>query len=390
MMARTPWLSRLLVAASLASAALVPLLNPQLPRSADGRPHLFRIILLDNAIRNGEWWPRYSPELAYRNGYPLINIYAPLTYYLGVVLHGLGLDFVPALHAIFAFTLIFGGWGAFTLAADWFGRFAGGVAAAAFVFAPYTLFNTLTRGAAPEALAVALLPWLLWSLHHALRAPSALALLRLSLLYAALLLTHNLTALLGTGLLGVWLVVEIVTARPHVSRVTLHVSLVTLSFLCGLALAAFFWLPALLETGAVQVAQLTAPATLDFRNYFLSFAQLFTPTFTFDPRLEPVSVPVAFGVVNAAFAVLALLLWRRYPNHIPRWRIAVLGWLCAVFLWMALALSQPVWEAVNGLRVIQFPWRFLGPASVCAALLCGAAVSALGERVARWLSPVLV
>ncbi|MGQ0605159.1 MAG: hypothetical protein ACT4QE_26075, partial [Anaerolineales bacterium] len=42
------------------------------------------------------------------------------------------------------------------------------------------------------------------------------------------------------------------------------------------------------------------------------------------------------------------------------------------------------------LRVIQFPWRFLGPASVCAALLCGAAVSALGERVARWLSPVLV
>jgi hypothetical protein len=336
-----PWLRRLLIAAALASAALVPLLSTQLPRSADGRPHLYRLILLDHSIRNGERWPRYSPELAYGYGYPLFNFYAPLTYYLGVLLHAVGLEFVAALHAIFALTFVIGAWGTFALAAEWFGEPAGVIAAAAFVFAPYTLFNALTRGAAPEALAVALLPWLLWSLHRALVAPTPSALARPALVFAALLLTHNLTAVLGTGLAIVWLVVEATALRPLVSRFKFHGLLVILSLISGLALAAFFWLPALLETGAAQVAQLTAPATLDFRNYFLTPAQLFAASFTFDPRLEPVTVPVSFGLAPALGALAALLMWRRYDARAMRLRVAVTFALMAFFLFLTLPIALP-------------------------------------------------
>jgi hypothetical protein len=385
-----PWLRRLLIAAALASAALVPLLSTQLPRSADGRPHLYRLILLDHSIRNGERWPRYSPELAYGNGYPLFNFYAPLTYYLGVLLHAAGLEFVAALHAIFALTFVIGAWGTFTLAAEWFGEPAGVIAAAAFVFAPYTLFNALTRGAAPEALAVALLPWLLWSLHRALVAPTPSALARPALVFAALLLTHNLTAVLGTGLAIVWLVVEATALRPLVSRFKFHGLLVILSLISGLALAAFFWLPALLETGAAQVAQLTAPATLDFRNYFLTPAQLFAASFTFDPRLEPVTVPVSFGLAPALGALAALLMWRRYDARAMRLRVAVAFALMAFFLFLTLPIALPLWQAVGPLPVIQFPWRFLGPASVFAALLCGAAVGVLPDRRATLGAVVFV
>lgn len=367
-------LRRLLATTALVAAALVPLLSAQLPRSADGLPHVFRIALLAHHLRQGELWPRYSPELVYGYGYPLFNYYAPLTYYLGAGLSLVGLSAIVALHGVLALAMIGGAWGAFTLADEWFGSaLAGAIAAVGYAFAPYTLFNVYARGAAPEALGVALLPWLLWGLHRALRQPSAWALIRLALLYAALLLVHNLTALTGTALLGVWLIVESVSSNAN--RQTLHWSL--LALLCGLLLGAIFWLPAFAETGAVQIGQLTAPATLDFRNYFLAPAQLLRPFFTFDPHLEPPSIPVAFGWPQLALAVAGVALWRRHSETLNRWRVAALALFLVAFLLLTLNVSQPVWEAVPVLKMIQFPWRFLGPATLIAALLAGATGSAI-------------
>lgn len=384
---------RLLLALALTSAALVPLFSAELPRSADGRPHVHRLALFAQHLRQGEWQPRYSPELVYGYGYPLFNYYAPLTYYLGATLHLFGLSAIVAFHVLLALALIVGAWGAWTLAAEWFeAERAGALAAAAYAYAPYTLFNTFTRGAAPEQLAVALLPWLLWSLSRALRSPTPPALARLSLLYAALLLTHNLTALVGTAVLSVWAAVETVgrlkveggKAQPA------NLQLSTLSLIVGLLLSACFWLPALAETAAVQVSQLTAPATLDFRNYFLTPEQLLTSTFTFDPRLEPPTVPVAFGLPPLILAALGVVASFRRPDAATRLRALTLAGLLLLFLALSLAVSQPLWEAIAPLELIQFPWRFLGPATVCAALLVPLSLHGRGRRFAYggegWLS----
>ncbi len=379
---------RLLLALALTSAALVPLFSTELPRSADGRPHVYRIVLFAQHLRQGEWQPRYSPELVYGYGYPLFNYYAPLTYSLGAALHGLGLSAIVAFHMLLALALLLGAWGAWTLAAEWFeSEPAGALAAAVSVYTPYTLFNIYTRGAAPEQLAVALLPWLLWSLSRALRSPSPPALIRLALLYAALLLTHNLTALVGTAILGVWAVAETIGRLRAEGRnfQTAHLPLVTASLAIGLALSALFWLPAFGETSAVQVSQLTAPATLDFRNYFLTPDQLLTSTFTFDPRLEPPTIPVAFGLSPLMLAILGLVVSLRQPNAATRVRGLTLAVLLVGFLALTLAVSRPLWEALAPLKLIQFPWRFLGPATVCAALLAGA-ITMMGRQPAPRVS----
>ncbi|MBL8047023.1 MAG: hypothetical protein JNL09_10800, partial [Anaerolineales bacterium] len=195
-------LRRGLLVLALCLPALVPLFLVELPRSADGRAHLFRVVLMAEHLRAGEWWPRYSPELVYGFGYPLFNYYAPLTYYAGALLHLLGLNAILALHVLMALTVLVGAGGVYVLAQEWFAnKWSGALAVAVYVFAPYSLFNLYPRAAVPEALAVALLPWLWWSARRALLSPTALALIRLALLYAALLLTHNLTAIIGTALL---------------------------------------------------------------------------------------------------------------------------------------------------------------------------------------------
>jgi uncharacterized membrane protein len=44
----------------------------------------------DQAIRDGVWYPRWSPDFAFGYGYPFFNIYGPLSFYVvNVSFHGL-------------------------------------------------------------------------------------------------------------------------------------------------------------------------------------------------------------------------------------------------------------------------------------------------------------
>lgn len=368
-----------LLVTALAAATLGPLFSAELFRSADGRNHLHRLVVMDQAWARGDFWPRYSPELAYGNGYPLFNYYAPLTYHLGVLLHRLGLPYLAAWYAVLGLAALTGAGGAYALARAWFGARGAPVAAAGWAFAPYLLFNLYARGAGPEAWGLALLPWLLWALTTLGPRPAGGALVRLAALVAALCLVHNLTALTGAALLGLWWGVEALTDRAPARS-----GWAALAMALGVGLAAPFWAPALLETGAVQVAQLTAPATLDFRNYFLGPAELLRPWFTFDPRLEPPAIPVAFGLAPAVLAVGALALAGRLPPPARR-RLWLLGAVGALCLGLTVDASQPVWELVSPLKLFQFPWRLLGPASLCAALMAGALAEAVAAApVTGW------
>ena len=54
----------------------------------------------------------------------------------------------------------------------------------------------------------------------------------------------------------------------------------------------------------------------------------------------------------------------------------------AGYAFMTLAASTPIGLALKPLELVQFPWRMLGPAALCAALLVGASVPVL-EGIAR-------
>ena len=118
---------------------------------------------LDLALRQGLFWPRFAPDLLYGYGYPVFNYYAPPVYYIGVGLHALGLDYVPALLVILGASLLVGALGIFKATDAHFGAGAGSLAAAVYAFAPDVLMILLAHGGAPELLGLAWLPWLIWA-----------------------------------------------------------------------------------------------------------------------------------------------------------------------------------------------------------------------------------
>lgn len=361
--------------------AVQPMLLGRLPR-ADGVFHLYRLAQLERAIRHGVLFPRWLPDLGLGYGFPLFNYYAPLSYYLALPLRLFGLSFEATL--LGGFILGHGAlvWGTYLWTREAFGKSAALGAAFIIGYAPYPLLNLHYRGAFAEVWGLACLAWALWALHRLLTRGGRSSFALTASLTAALTLSHNVMALVGIPLLAGYalLLISLRRDRGKMARRAL------LALTLGLGLAAFFWIPALREQGYVQIQQLRI---YDYREYFLSLGELFAgPTPVVRGEATP-NAPHSAGWIAPLLAVLGLLTLRREPRRAARVHYLALAGVTLALLAMTLPFSTPLWERLPLLPYIQFPWRFLGPASLGLAALAGVGASRLPVPE-RWRMPLLL
>ncbi len=361
-----PWL--LLV--TLLPAAQ-PLLRGWLPQRADGLLHFYRLLELEQALRHGVLFPRWLPDMGYGYGFPLFNYYPPLSYYLLLPLRAVGLSTAAAYLIGYALALLLTGLGMYL----WFRDFqpppnrsgsqlAGITAAAAATYAPYILINVYHRGAYAEAWGVAWLSLGLWAAGRLAQRQDRASLLGLAGCYAALLLSHNILALLGTPLL--WGYGLLAGQVAHRKRALWLLA----ALLLGLGLAAFFWLPAFLEQSLVQLHKLFDVADFDYRNHFLSLSQLLSPPRRADFAAVNPAIPFSLGWPQLLLA--AMSWWPSPMLQAPYRRARALFTLFFLLLtFLTLPISEPLWAHVPLLSFVQLPWRILGPASLCLACLAG-------------------
>ena len=376
----------------------------------DAALHVIRAVELERLIRLGHYFPRWAPDMAHGFGYPLFNYYAPLSAYVVVAFHSLGVTFPVALHLAFFAAIVASGLATFSLARDLWGAKAGLVAAAGYVSAPYFAYDILFRGALAESFAWLWPPLILWAMFRALSPFSSFCLpsssrLRYSLLaaaaYAGLILTHNNLALLASPLI-ISFVVLLAWERRHKSsntgappsreafprsvpakrsfflRTLLHGALILLG---GLALSAYFWLPALAESNLVHTDRLLVPPIFTYYTNWLTPGELFAPPTPDDPRLINPSPAKALGLVPALLALPAVIGLAR-PGFRSQWpRVVFFAAALTVYALMTLPVTKPLWDHLPLLPLTQFPWRMLSLAALCAALLAGAAVKAVSQYI---------
>ncbi|MBL8055625.1 MAG: hypothetical protein JNK29_02950 [Anaerolineales bacterium] len=378
-----------LAALLLALLAAWPLLTrPGLPTTTDAELHIYRAAQVLRAWAGGLAYPRWAPDLAFGYGYPVFNYYAPLAYhvsaayglFLGGAVAGVKFTLVASLAlgavGMYAFArLVWGGPGALT-------------AAAAFTLAPYVAYlNPVARGAAPEALAVGLSPWLFWAFTRLWRRPTAARLALAAFSLAALLLAHNLLSLVFAGLLAGWLAWNWLAAPEH--RPALPRAAAAL--LAGAGLAAFFWLPAILERQAVQYQRAFA-FVQDPRNRlrFVPAGELLAPVVAAD-LAEPAAADWRFRLGLPQWGLAALGLLALFQRRAERPWLGFFALMAGLCLGLALPAAEPLWrpaasgtDGLPALLYLQLPWRLLGPAAFALAMLAGGAVA-----VNPWLRPSL-
>lgn len=363
----------LLAALLLSLAAAAPLFgNPGFlnTRGIGDSPNLlFRVHQL-LAAWSGWTWPiaalpipaRWMPDAAYGYGMPYFTYYASASTHLAALFKLYGFSFVNAIKLTQASALLVAAAGMYGwMRATGAPRAAAMLASVAYTFAPFHLVNLYVRGdSLAELWAMALYPLVFWAAQRCLDRITFERAFTFALLIATLICTHNISALNVMPFVVLYLVVggwELVGSGQWsvAGGRWRSMGYGLLSMLWGVALAAFFWLPALGESQAVQLADLTR-GFFSYTHHFRA-GDLVQTSFLFDYEREPFSM----GLVQMLLAALGLgaLLWHAW--HARRWprlnTFLLLG--LAIATWMITPLSQPVWEAVPLLSYTQFPWRFL-------------------------------
>jgi hypothetical protein len=147
--------------------------------------------------------------------------------------------------------------------------------------------------------------------------------------------------------------------------------------LAGLALAGFFLVPLVVGSPEIHLEAVRGePGAERYAEQFVRLPQLYVRELWDETRwsLRPGAerrgmrdMPYYFGVVLAAALVVTAVAGarRRGADEPPLLALATVG---IVSFALVLEPSARLLAAVPGLPTLQFPWRFLGPASVAAAL----------------------
>ncbi len=373
------------VVLAVAIIAVWPFLSrASLPEGSDAELHIFRLAELSYLLRGGELYPRWAPNFYHGYGYPIFNYYAPLTYYAGFLVEILPrLDAVDGVKAVFVLGILFSAFGMYGFVRDNWGRRAGYVAAAVFIYAPYVQYvDPHARGVLPESFSFGVFALALWALDRLWRVGGRYPFLTSAFLVAAVILAHNLMGLLFFGLLCAWAVWRLLLATEARARrpAAAHLGL---ALLAGLGMAALFWLPVFLERELVNLSTLLGQQdNYDFHTHFLSAAELLAPSLRLDWGASEPAFRFNLGVAQWLLGGLGLLLLLlrkvSQPHHLAFFALAL-----AALIFLMLPASTFVWETLPFLPYFQFPWRLLGAVSAMLAVLAGAGCAALLAALAQ-------
>ena len=375
------------LALALALPAIVPLLYRP-TRGYDTPLHILRFALLDQAVAAGQALPRWSPDLMAGYGYPLFNFYAPAVYYLGLLFRRLGADWTVVFQAAAALLLGAAAMGAWRFCRDLVDqegepaspgrRVAALLGAVLYVYAPYLLINVYVRGAIAEVAAQALLPWALWLLRRVGRRPDPLPYaFAATLALAAIVFSHTISLLLIPPF-----VAALVIAQLHAGRWRWAGAI----GLFTLALTAVFWLPLVVERGAVGTTAYLAALPSGVET-FLNPGNWVWAGVPFP--YERITAGLSFGLspLHLVLGGLSIaVLWKR----LDRERI-VFGLTAIVVAVLQLDVTRPLWSIGGLIDVVQAPSRLQTLLYLSVAALTALAVANRPRTLQRWpLGVVLI
>ncbi|HUW13732.1 MAG TPA: 6-pyruvoyl-tetrahydropterin synthase-related protein, partial [Anaerolineae bacterium] len=370
--------------------ALWPLLDEAFFVSLDGPFHVYRVAALAKAWGQGVLHPRIFPEFGFGYGQAVLNYYPPLSYWPAAGMTLLGVGPTTALELTIALGFLLAALGAYGYVRYLWGPGPGLLAALVYTYFPYHLIDAYERGAVPEHLAFAFLPLILWSTAAAFRKDKPLLpLLWSAILWAGLVCTHSLTALMMVPVTASQIMM-LAGSTGRWRRVPKAAAALALAA----GLSSMYWLPMLLE---VRFVGLSLGPTRGYENHFLGLADLVQRSFAYEYAGVSGQTgvhPLSWLSIVLILLALSLLLWRWRQRRLPLEVPSLLFHLgtAVVAVLMTSTVSRPLWRLLTPvLGHLQYPWRFM----VLVALGLSGAVAALPALLPKpghvgWLGLLVV
>ncbi len=369
----SPHLTNIWLILAFSLFAWGPLLTPAYFFNAhDARHSVFFLVEFDQTWRDGYLWPRWSPDFAFGYGYPLFNLYAPLAFYAAELLHLLSLGFTTAIKTMYVLATISAGLGMYGFTQHLFGRPAGLLAAMVYMYAPFRLVEIFVRSAYAEFVALAMIPFLFWAFTELVATPTLRRMAVAGFIYGLLALTHPATFFTFTPFLTIYLLYLILAkTRLNLKAFAITTTYVIIAGALGLALAAIYLIPVVIETRYVKIEQWTS-GSYNYLQHFVYFSQFFSPEWGYGYAGVGLTDDFSYQlgmVVIALFSFAGVhLLTSRFPHQGTALFFSV-STLVIIFL-MSL-LAEPIWQVIPIAILVQFPWRLLGLTAFTLSIVAG-------------------
>ncbi|MFZ5845008.1 MAG: 6-pyruvoyl-tetrahydropterin synthase-related protein, partial [Patescibacteria group bacterium] len=336
--------------------------------------HVARSANFYQSLTEGNLVPRWAANLNWGYGHPILMFLYPLPSYLASFFHFLGFSYVDSTKVTFGLAYIASILAMFFWMRRQWGVWPGVVAAIFYGFAPYRFVDLYVRGAIGEHTAFVFPPLVGYGL-LGLAKVKKVELLDLILTaggVAGLILAHNAVSLMFLPVIGLyaWYLLAFV-ARDKKSFILVAAS----ALFWGFMLAAFFWIPALLE-GKYTLRDIVTRG--DFRNRFVPFSWFFYSPWNYGGAVQ-FSKQVGFSHWLTVLASFWLFLKTKQKEI--RW---FLGGSLVIFffsLFIMTGWSRPLWENLSILQKFQFPWRWLSVTVFVAAAAAGGVAHLWGKKM---------
>jgi hypothetical protein len=353
MLSRTRWLSFVaLLCTTLAATALLLVRGPSCGHDFDF--HLVSWLEVARAWRGGLFYPHWAESANFGAGEPRFVFYPPASWFLGAALGALvGWKLAPWLFT--AICLFCAGLSMRRLAREWLTPPAAAAAACLYIANPYMLFVAYERTAYGELMAATLIPLLLL---FAVRPRPSIAALAAAI--AGIWLMNA-----PSGVMACYTLLWIALVRLASERQWRAPLRMAAGTAIGLALAAFYLIPAAYQERWVEIVRAIGPE-MRFQDSFL-FHRAGEPFH--DAVLHTASI---LACILLAFAIAGIALLRRTMLQRPHLWLAS---LIPLILFLLLPTSTPVWRYAPQLAYVQFPWRWLLIAAPMAALFVAASLA---------------
>jgi len=308
------------------------------------------------AISGGQFPPRWAPDFSFNYGYPFFVFYYPLPFYLGSWFYFLFKNsLVWSLKLVFLFSLPLSGIFFYFLARKFFSRQFSFLATAVYLLTPYRAVDLYVRGAVGELWSFVFMPAVLLTFFNLLEKRNLRNEFLAGLSLAALILAHNLTAIIFLPFLAVFCFFWILMQKKKTdSFFSLAIGGWT-----GLAFSAYYWVPAVLEKKFIQTGTPFNPF-----DHFPFIRQLLIPSWGYGASVWGPDDKMSFqiGVVNLMAIVLGFLVfvWKKRflgQKKLVLWETIMFSFAFSVF--MMNIRSGFLWKILPLGEYVQFPWRFL-------------------------------
>jgi dolichyl-phosphate-mannose-protein mannosyltransferase len=353
-----------------------PLFTSQLPAGHDALFYHPRLVEFHENIAHGILLPRWAPDLGAGAGQPLFIFSPPLPYYLAELWHLLGFDILVSLNLTAVIAIVASACFMFLFADYQFGRRAGWLATAAYLYAPYFHVDIFARHAFSELMAFPFYPLTLYGFSRYSRENKTTFLIVGAIAWAAILLSHNPSALLFSPLLLGFAV--FLGWRNRSGRA---IAGMLIAIAAGTALAAFVWLPALAESKFVYIER-SLEATTNYLDHFVYPSQLWSTTWGFGRSITGSGDDLSFSFGWEHLLLIPLTGWLVFTGAkqaLRSWFIVLTSALAVIAVMMA-PVSMKAWGLLPLIRQVQFPWRLLTNGSVVISVIAAVYASALEQR----------